>query len=161
MAAAYYWRKRLKYGKYDTKMRRKGRGYWIDPSDGEDKSVEDGALRANAGIRRERTRAEKIAKEEEQLREQGVGHVSFALPVQPKRETKRISFFSNPYGWVAKNKSDAAEEGAGGGGGLGRSDSVRTCESDETTRKGVADIWLGRKGSNRREEDIEMVTRRT
>jgi hypothetical protein len=32
----YYWRNRTKYGRYESSMRRQGRGYWTDPADAEE-----------------------------------------------------------------------------------------------------------------------------
>lgn len=154
VGAAYYWCKRRKYGKYDNKMRKKGKGYWIDPSDKEDKALSDEALKINGEIRTVRERMEKESEEDRSNRVRGpqLGSLGLAVP----RESKRVSFFSTPYGWVAKK-----EEPRDIGRGLGRSDSVQTCESDQVTKKVILDIWLGRKNGVRKGENIEMMPRRT
>ncbi|KAH7379396.1 hypothetical protein DE146DRAFT_626264 [Phaeosphaeria sp. MPI-PUGE-AT-0046c] len=103
--AAYYWRKRRMYGKYDVKMRRKGQGYWSDPSDSVEKELSIEALRVNAEIRRKNERERQEKEREEKRRSRGgglqVGTFGFAASAkvennQSTREPKRISFFSNP-----------------------------------------------------------------
>jgi hypothetical protein len=158
-SAAYYVRKRRKYGKYDVMMRRKGRGYCVDPSDAVDLRMMDEARRVNA------VKKDVPKKTTENMgAEQGQDMLKPFSWVQGEEQriiaqTKRVSFFSNPYGWVMK------EDGKGKGPerALGRTDSVRTCEEDEVTRKGVKDIWLGRsgtegrnKGKARWDEGMEM-----
>jgi hypothetical protein len=156
--AAYYVRKRRKYGKYDVMMRRKGRGYCIDASDAVDLKMMDEARRVNAATK------EQAMKEVSKTTEVGGQMLKPFSWVQGEErkisaQMKRVSFFSNPYGWVKK------EDGKGKGPerALGRTDSVRTCEDDEVTRKGVKDIWLGRsgtegrnKGKARWDEGMEM-----
>jgi uncharacterized iron-regulated membrane protein len=52
----YYHRKRRKFGKYDVRMRRQGRGYWIDPSDADEKKKEKEAAELNKGLKGQRGR---------------------------------------------------------------------------------------------------------
>jgi hypothetical protein len=157
VASAHYWRKRRKYGRYNVTMRRKGRGYWIDPSDKVDQVREEEARRIN----REMSREKKNEPETMTTTQGGTmraqrqqGHavpkpVSRAADDEPRIEV------------VAKKEKKGREPTQG----LGRSDSVRTCEDDEVTKKGVVDIWLGKRGSEGRlkekgkwSEGMEMET---
>jgi hypothetical protein len=93
----------------------------------------------------------------------GVGDERDTAVVEVK--SKRMSYFSSPYGWVVKTAEPKAPERA-----LGRLGSIRTCSGDEVTRKGVMDIWLrgiGSSGYDRRrarkgtwDEEVEMDERR-
>jgi hypothetical protein len=163
VSAMYYVRKRRKYGKYDVMMRRKGRGYCVDASDAVDLRMMDEARRVNAA-KKEQMRKE-APKKEEEVGGQMLMLFSWVQGEEQRisAQTKRVSFFSNPYGWVMK------EDGKGKGPerALGRTDSVRTCEDDEVTRKGVKDIWLGRsgtegknKGKGKWDEGMEMESMR-
>jgi hypothetical protein len=167
VASAYYLRKRLKYGKYDVTMRRKGRGYWIDASDKVDQMKEDEARRINAEIRKKKkddgskmkTQSETTGLQQQQSPSKPLSWVPGDESSAAVSSTNRVSFFSSPYGWVAKNEGHGKQPEQG----LARSDSVRTCEDDEVMKKGVVDIWLGQSesgGSNKRKgklgEEMEM-----
>jgi hypothetical protein len=149
----YYWRKRTKYGKYEASMRQQGRGYWIDPADAEEANLWTEARKTNSAPRAAAFVATTtaIAKSYPMslfgstLREstatantRSVGTKRLAEPMQAK--SKRVSFFNNPYGWVFK--TEEAEEPQRPKVGLIRPDTVRTCDNDEVTKKGVSDIWL-------------------
>jgi hypothetical protein len=146
-SATYYWRKRRKYGKYDIAMRRQGRGYCVDPSDAVDLNMIDEAKRLNAV---KKGSAPKTEEEGSELSQDVLKPFSWFAGEEQRTATqqmaKRVSFFSNPYGWVRKDEGKGKDVDWG----LGRSDSVRTCEDDERTKKGVADIWLGRSGTEGR-----------
>jgi hypothetical protein len=153
VASAYYLRKRLKYGKYDVTMRRKGSGYWLDASDKVDEMREDEARRINAEISTGKKVTDgsktmsRIETTDLQLQQGPSKLLSWVPGAEPSMEapsTKRVSFLSSPYGWVAKKEGKDKEPERG----LERSDSVRTCEDDEVMKKGVVDIWLGKRGSD-------------
>lgn len=183
VATVYYWRKKSKYGEFQSQMRRNrdGRGYWIDPSDMEDK--------------KKAAEASKVNKEIEKMAAQGGAKVPMKattirfqdeLPLPAKARRSILSTFSgttvataapqieslittpkyssiNPYGWFPKAEEPVAPRQQ-----LGRSDSVKTCEDSPLVKKGVTDIWLnsfGKKASGAKtvgrstwDEDVEMGT---
>lgn len=162
-AAAHYWRKKCKYGKYKVNMRRKGRGYWVDPSDKVDGESEREAGRWNERREKEKkARAKQMEEEADTSSNNATQQQEILAPAEERNDdgfTKQcMPFFSNPYGWVAKKtepEPNMPEQA------LGRSDSVRTCKNDEGTKRAVADIWgRAESVSGRRGEDIEMQTRR-
>jgi hypothetical protein len=150
VSAAYYWRKRRKYGKYDIAMRRKGRGYCIDPSDAVDLRMLDEARRANAVKKGNGA----VAKKKEEDVEQGRGMLKpFSWVAGGEQRTatqevtdtqptaKRVSLFSHPYGWGRKEEETGKEA---------ECDSVKKREQEARKKKAVADIWLrsGTEGRN-------------
>jgi hypothetical protein len=184
VATVYYWRKESKYGEFQIQMRRNrdGRGYWIDPSDIEDKKKEGEASKVNKEIEETATqRGVEVLKEKRTIRFQD------ELPLPAKIRRSILSTFIgttaaaaaapqiesfittpkyssvNPYGWFPKAEEPAAPQQQ-----LGRSDSVKTCKESPIVKKGVADIWLnnfGKKasgaktvGRNTWDEDVEMGT---
>jgi hypothetical protein len=150
VAAMYYWKKRSKYGKYKVKMRRQGRGYCVDASDGVDgKIVGD--------VRRINNREPRMV----QIGAGGDERDTVVVEAKPQR----MSLFSSPCGWVVKTGEPKVPERVWGRWGL-----IRTCSEDEVTRKGVVNIWLrgiGSRGYDGRrvrkgkwDEDMEMGERR-
>jgi hypothetical protein len=164
VGALYYWRKRTKYGEYKVSMRRQGRGYWMDPADAEEARLWAEAKKINSEPRAVASLATTTAVAKHYSMSlsgsmmrgstlsgstlRGSTATTNTLDMGPERlaepmqaKSKRVSFFNNPYGWVFKteepNEPQRPEPG------LSRSDTVRTCDNDEITKKGVSDIWLG------------------
>ncbi|KAF2819274.1 hypothetical protein CC86DRAFT_362691 [Ophiobolus disseminans] len=149
----HYKRKRAKFGKYDVRMRRQGRGYWIDPTDAEDKSKELEAkklnehLKGGAGPLREEVVVKTWHAHRKTMlnpmnwgfgHHYGRGDEEF-LPTHLNAPASGPGHMSilNPYGWYHNKPSAPSKPPA-----VQRSDSLRTCDNDETTKKGVQSIWL-------------------
>ncbi|KAH8719267.1 hypothetical protein GQ44DRAFT_712459, partial [Phaeosphaeriaceae sp. PMI808] len=128
-ASLYYARKRSKYGRFEGRMRRKGRGYWVDPQDEEDRvrvreaSGVDKGTEGRGGVLQRRMDLWRGDREE----------VAASM---------RRHALVNPYGWSMD------DEGVGGTvemrerskeGGLSRSESMKTCGTDEVVKKG---LWI-------------------
>jgi len=181
VAMVYYWRKKSKYGEFQSQMRRNqdGRGYWIDPSDMEDKKKAAEASKMNKEIEKMAAQGGvEVAKEKRTIKFED------DLPVPAKARRSLLSTFSgttvaaaapqiessittpkyssiNPYGWFPKAEEPSAPRRQ-----LERSDSVKTCEDSPIVKKGVADIWLnsfGKKapgpktvGRSMWDEDVEL-----
>jgi hypothetical protein len=138
-AGLYYTRKRGKYGKFDFKMRRKGRrGYAFDPKDEEDKAKAKEAERLNREPRVKPVAILSIATTPP-VTEPHESLVASLPPAVPKR----ISFF-NPYGWGQGANTDTVglEKRGAPQPGVARSNSIKTCKDDPVTKKAVANIWL-------------------
>ncbi|KAF2027618.1 hypothetical protein EK21DRAFT_71606 [Setomelanomma holmii] len=146
----YYRRKRNKYGKYEATMRRQGRGYWIDPSDAEDKKKVDAAKKLNTEPRVPGPRLVPVGKVERMsifgplgwggriggeqgstsVREEGRGGMSVL---------KRLTNL-HPLGWGDNNEyrpRTAEPERT-----LSRADSIRSCKDDPVVERAAQDIWL-------------------
>jgi hypothetical protein len=139
-AALYYTRKRRRHGKFDVKMRRKGRrGYAFDPMDEVDGAKTEETERLNG-----EPRAEPVATLPTTTTPPATEPYESLVASHPPAASKRISFF-NPYSWgqgphtnmVGLEKRGAPQPG------VARSNSIKTCEDDPVTKKAVANIWLG------------------
>lgn len=141
-AGFYYTRKSRIYGKFDLKMRRKGRrGYAFDPKDEEDRA--------------KKKEAEWLNKEPNPRSIATLPTVtttitpSATLPPKtldrapPPPASKHMSFF-NPYSWGQATHTEPQEQEKRGESkpGIARSDSIKTCKDDPVTKKAVANIWL-------------------
>ncbi|KAH7065913.1 hypothetical protein BKA63DRAFT_585972 [Paraphoma chrysanthemicola] len=162
----YYRRKRNKYGRYEATMRRQGRGYWIDPSDAEDKRKQgQGNVMWAEEPRKEDFEDDGWGKERiEDL-------MSMPAPLAETATTtfKRLTNL-NPFGWgvnnehrprTAYNPPINADNHRGNDIELGsianvreperamsRTDSIRSAKDDPVVERGVVDIWLsGKRGS--------------
>jgi hypothetical protein len=163
----YYWRKRTKYGQYESSMRRQGRGYWTDPADAEEARRWTEAKNMNtlqraaasiptttaittshpislslSTLRSSALSGSTLPETTATINTLSMGTERLAQPMQTK--SKWVSFFNNPYGWVFK--TEEPNEPRSSEPALFRSDTVKTCDNDEVTKKGVSNTWLGGMG---------------
>ncbi|KAH7067758.1 hypothetical protein FB567DRAFT_457912 [Paraphoma chrysanthemicola] len=158
----YYRRKRNKYGRYEATMRRQGRGYWIDPSDAEDKKKVAAAKKLNAEPRTPSVKIEESVQRgqanvmwvaeprKEDFDDDGCGkeNEGAAQGSAPSADTETTTFKRltnlNPFGWGLGNLAQVREPERA----MSRTDSIRSARDDPVVEKGVMDIWLsGTRGS--------------
>jgi len=88
--AIYYLAKFVKFGKYDVRMRRQGRGYWIDPSDAAEKTKEKHAAEMNKDLKGEAgPTPERV--------------LPAPLPIKTAQHGHRMSML-NPLNWGSNNE---------------------------------------------------------
>tara|TARA_R110002003_G_scaffold40_5_gene2632 strand:+ start:11934 stop:12719 length:786 start_codon:yes stop_codon:yes gene_type:complete len=160
----YYRRKRNKHGKYEATMRRRGRGYWIDPSDAEDKKKVDLAKKLNAEPRVKPTHTATTSAPHKSIFNPSGWALGNAQDEKIHSLTagtsaaKRLTNL-NPFGWGNNNEhwprtahvpvNNRGDNDIELGNvpreperALSRSDSIRSSKDDPIVEKGVANIWL-------------------